>query len=128
MSEEEKEQERVNNQQQKQNKGLAMSEEEKEQERVNNQQQKQNKRLAMSEEENVGKINRNHHLQDINSDITFDLVNELCIEEQILNCQSSINQTLLCEDEKGYIEGSCAHKALVCVVCDRCIIGIHAYH
>jgi hypothetical protein len=105
-----------------------MSEEEKEQERVNNQQQKRIKQLAMRDEENVGRINRNHHLEDINNDITFKLVNELGIEEQIWSCQSSINQTLLCEDEKGYIEGFCAHKALVCVTCDRCIIGIQACH
>jgi hypothetical protein len=82
----------------------------------------------MRDEENVGRINRNHHLEDINNDITFKLVNELGIEEQIWSCQSSINQTLLCEDEKGYIEGFCAHKALVCVTCDRCIIGIQACH
>ena len=79
MSEEEKEEERVNNQQHLQKKRLAMSEEEKEQERVNNQQQKRIKQLAMRDEENVGRINRNHHLEDINNDITFELVNELGI-------------------------------------------------
>ena len=126
-----KEQTKKRNSEYQSQKRSALSEEEKQQERNSNSSSKQQKRLAQnvctSKSHNFH-IERNCFAQESNSMESYDLAKDVMCTDGLLECQANINRTLLTCEEEGYIEGKSIHRALVCVVCDRCIIGTDSYH
>ena len=131
LSEEMKEQTKKRKKEYQSQKRSALSEEEKQQERNRNSSSKQQKRLAQnvctSKSHNFH-IERNCFAQESNSMESYDLAKDVMCTDGLLEYQAIINRTLLTCEEEGYIEGKSIHRALVCVVCDRCIIGTDSYH
>jgi hypothetical protein len=108
-----------------------------------------NKRLTMTEEEQIQHHPRAIHvsnnsarhpiertiesylleplyLEQMNCEQQINIADDVETEESIKNFQEVLQRTNLAFDEVGYSEG--VHKAIVCVVCDCFITGVHPLH
>ena len=68
---------------------------------------------------------------DVSCDIdnaVIDLCSNIEMEESIRRCRANLRRTQLQEDEYGFKQHHNIHQILVCVVCDRCIIGTDAFY
>jgi hypothetical protein len=75
-------------------------------------------------------IERNSFIPIFNSDDvqSLDMTRNLNIENSSKQCLQKLSRTLLQPNELGYKNDSCIHQSLVCVVCDRFIIGTESFH